>query len=96
MSSSAHATRKQYFGIFAALFVLTVLEVALVKIPGIPKDSLLLALVLMALVKAVLVALFFMHLKWETRILKWMVAIPLSTPLLYAVVLVADAMWRRQ
>ena len=95
MSSSAHATRKQYFGIFVALFVLTVLEVAVVKMPGIPKDQLILVLVVMALVKATLVALFFMHLKWETRILRWMVGVPLATPAMYAVVLIADAMWRR-
>lgn len=46
------------------------------------------------LVMAVCVALFYMHLKHETRFLKITVAIPLAMPALYAVVLIAEAMWR--
>ncbi len=92
---SSHATRKQYLGIFAALFVLTVLEVGVVKMPGIGKHPMILALIFLAVTKAALVGLFFMHLRWETKVLKWMVAIPLATPALYAMVLIADAMWRR-
>ncbi|MHB1844250.1 MAG: cytochrome C oxidase subunit IV family protein [Deltaproteobacteria bacterium] len=91
----SHATRKQYFGIFLLLAVLTVLEVGLVKMPGIGKHAMLLGLVLLALTKAALVGLFFMHLKWETQILRWMIGIPLATPAVYAVVLIADAMARR-
>lgn len=95
MSATAHASRKQYVGIFLALAVLTVLEVGLVKMPGISKDPMVLGLILLAVTKAALVGLFFMHLKWETKIMKWMVAIPLATPAVYAVVLIADAIWRR-
>jgi cytochrome c oxidase subunit 4 len=95
MSETAHASRKQYVLIFVALAVLTALEVGLVKMPGISKDPMVAGLVLLAITKAALVALFFMHLKWETKIMKWMVGIPLATPALYAVVLIADAVWRR-
>ncbi len=91
----SHATRKQYFVIFFALALLTLLEVGVAKAPGIGKHSMLLALVLLAVTKAALVGLFFMHLKWETKILQWMVLIPLVLPAIYAVVLVADAMARR-
>lgn len=90
-----HATRKTYVGIFLALGVLTALEIALVKTPGIGKDSMVAGLVLLAVVKATLVGLYFMHLKWETKVMKWMVGVPLATPAVYAVVLIADAMWRR-
>lgn len=93
--SAAHATRKQYLGIFVALAVLTGLEVGLVKMPGIAKDAMVLGLVFLAITKAALVAMFFMHLRWETKVMKYMVAIPLATPAVYAVVLIADAVWRR-
>ena len=48
----------------------------------------------LALVKAILVALFYMHLKSETRILKWSVFIPMSIPAFYALILVVEAAWR--
>ncbi len=95
MSETAHASRKQYVGIFIALAVLTALEVGLVKMPGISKDPMVAGLVLLAITKAALVALFFMHLKWETKVMRWMVAIPLCTPVVYAFVLIADAISRR-
>ncbi len=93
--STAHASRKQYVGIFLALAVLTGLEVGLVKMPGIAKDLMIIGLVSLAVVKAALVALFFMHLKWETKVMKWMVGIPICTPAVYACVLIADAISRR-
>ena len=91
---SAHVNRKEYWTIFAALTVLTVLEVGLVYVPGIAKGLMLSALVLLAVAKAALVGLFFMHLRHETRGLRLTVAIPLATPAVYALVLIADAVWR--
>ena len=90
----AHVNRKEYWIIFAALAVLTGLEVGVVYIPGIAKGLLVSALVLLALTKAALVALFYMHLKHETRVLKLTVAIPLATPAVYATVLILEAAWR--
>jgi caa(3)-type oxidase subunit IV len=86
--------RKEYWVIFVALFLLTILEVGVTKVPGISKTLMRLALVGMALTKAGLVGLFYMHLKHETRILRLTVAIPLATPALYAVVLISEAAWR--
>jgi len=90
----AHVNRKEYFVIFVALAVLTVLEVGLVKVPGIAKQLVVSGVILLALTKASLVGLFYMHLKHETRILKLTVAVPLSMPAVYAVVLIAEAGWR--
>jgi len=90
----AHASRRLYIGIFVALAVLTVLEVGLIYLPGIARGPMVTALVGVAIVKASLVGLFFMHLRDETRALKLTVAVPLMTPGLYAVVLVAEAGWR--
>lgn len=87
--------RKEYWVIFGLLLLLTVLEVGIAQPSlGISKTLMRLGLVGMALAKAALVALFYMHLKHETRILRLTVAIPLATPALYAVVLISEAAWR--
>jgi cytochrome c oxidase subunit 4 len=86
--------RKEYLVIFVVLFVLTVLEVAVAQVPGISKNMMALALVALAVTKAAFVGLYYMHLKHETRILKLTVAIPLATPAVYALVLIAEAAWR--
>jgi cytochrome c oxidase subunit IV len=91
---AGHVNRRQYWVIWLYLLVLTVVEVALVYVPGIPKGLLVSGLFALALAKAALVGLFYMHLKHETRVLRWSVAIPLATPVVYAAVLVAEASWR--
>ena len=64
--------------------------------PGasVAKVAMSLALVGLALTKAAIVALFYMHLKHETRVLKFTVAIPLAAPTIYALVLISEAAWR--
>lgn len=86
--------RKEYFVIFVALFVLTVLEVIVAQVPGLSKTILALVLVGMAVAKAALVGLYYMHLKHETKVLRLSVAIPLAAPGVYAVVLISEAWWR--
>jgi cytochrome c oxidase subunit IV len=86
--------RREYLAIFFALFVLTVLEVGVAYLRG-HKHEVITALFGLALVKAACVALFFMHLKWETRVLRAIVVIPLALPVLYATVLISEAVWRR-
>jgi cytochrome c oxidase subunit IV len=89
-----HANRKEYFVIFGVLTFLTILEVVIAQVPGIGKGLVVSALILLAVVKAACVALFYMHLKHETKVLKWTVAIPLAIPPAYALVLISDAAWR--
>lgn len=86
----AHASRKQYFVVFGWLFVLTVLEVAVVKLE-IGKLATGTALVGLALTKAAAVALFYMHLKTEVKPLKLLVMIPMCIPVVYAFVLCVEA-----
>lgn len=94
MGALAHINRKEYLNIFIALVILTALEVGVVYVPGIGSGLLISALILMALAKAGLVALFFMHLKSETRALKLTVLIPMMLPAIYALVLITEASWR--
>ena len=91
---SSHINRKEYWMVFGALFVLTILEVGVVYL-GIAKTPLFIALSGLAIVKATLVGLFFMHLKHETRILRRSIAIPMSIPAFYALILIAEGAWRR-
>jgi cytochrome c oxidase subunit 4 len=86
--------RREYWIIFGVLFALTVLEVAVAKLPGISRGLMAIALIGLALTKAACVGLFYMHLKHETKILKLTVALPFAAPAVYALVLIGDAAWR--
>lgn len=87
------ATRN-YIMVFLLLTVLTLAEVGVVHVPGIGRALLISALVLMALAKAGLVLMSYMHLSHETRALKLTVLIPFAFPAIYAFVLIAEASWR--
>ena len=89
-----HINRKEYWIIFVWLFVLTILEVGVVYVPGISTPLLVSALVLMAIVKAGLVGWFYMHLSHDTPIMRWTVVVPALMCILYAFVLIAEAAWR--
>lgn len=86
--------RRQYVVVFVALGVLTLLELGVLRMPGIGRGAAVVALIGLAIAKAALIGFFFMHLKDETRILKLTVFGPLAAPALYALVLMADAAWR--
>jgi caa(3)-type oxidase subunit IV len=89
---AAHS-RKEYFYVFIVLTVLTAIEVA-IKYVGISRSAMIVGLIGLALSKAVCVALFYMHLKSETRSLKLVIAIPMLFPALYAVVLIVESIAR--
>jgi caa(3)-type oxidase subunit IV len=91
----AHVNRKEYVVILIVLAVLTALEIAVALMHSIPKGLMVSALVGLALAKAALVGLFYMHLKHETKGLKLTVLLPFAAPALYAFVLIAEAAWRQ-
>ncbi len=77
--------KKMYFIVFASLAVLTVLEILVpdMHFPYALHASL---LTFLALVKAFLVAYFFMHLNEETKWLKFIAVIPITAGLYAAMV----------
>jgi cytochrome c oxidase subunit 4 len=80
--------RPNYILIWVYLFVLTVIEVLAAFISHIPKQWLILILIFLAVWKALLVAMFFMHLKferWRLRVI-FMVPLPLAAILVLAVI----------
>ena len=82
---TGHGGHKQslsYEAVFLILFVATVLEVGLAYLPMVKWLKIVL-FVLMALYKAVMVALYFMHLKFEKKMM-WVIA---AAPLMFGVIL---------
>ena len=87
--------RREYVVIWAWLAGLTVLEVGVAYTQSVlGKVALVTALVGLALAKAACVALFYMHLKHETKVMRWTVALPLLFPALYAFILIAEGIYR--
>jgi len=73
-----HPTRATFITIWLVLAFLTVVELAVPRVYAAPYDHQIKMLLLVSLAsgKALLVALFFMHLKWETRWVRWIALMP--------------------
>jgi cytochrome c oxidase subunit IV len=90
--SAAHAAHTKHTNpivVFVVLAVLTAIEIV-IALPslGIPKATIVPILIAMALVKASLVALYYMHLRYEKPIY----AVIFVTPSLFALLLVVVLM----
>jgi len=89
----AARARRQVVKVFVALLAITMVEVAVASSSA-ARGAIVVALVGLAVAKAALVGLFFMHLRQETPVLRWTALGPLVAPGIYGIVLVADAAWR--
>jgi cytochrome c oxidase subunit 4 len=89
MAESVAHTHKSpnYMAIWGWLAILTVLEIGAYFLPPPSKWVILVAL---ALAKAVLVALYFMHLRFETRTLGYIAFTPLAIAVLLLLFLIPD------
>ncbi len=67
----AHPTTQTYLRVYLALLILTVLTVAVSYLP-LPALSTWFLAIVIASAKATLVALFFMHLRYDPPLLRWM------------------------
>ena len=79
-----------YMGIFWWLLALTILEIATTRLPA-PHLIVAILLVGMALSKACLVAMYFMHLRFERKILAMIAATPLVLCVFLAMMLLPDS-----
>lgn len=84
--------KKEYMIIFFMLAVLTIIEIVIpgLKTAYVYKAS---SLVLLALGKAFLVAFYYMHLKQETKWLKFIAVVPISA-FFYACVVMLESLYR--
>ena len=78
-----------YMVIFWLLAILTVVEIAIIFTP-LPKLTIGILLVAMALAKASIVAMYFMHLRFETRTLGAIAITPLAIATLLVFLLLPD------
>lgn len=90
--STAHV-RPNYILIWGYLFVLTVIEVLAAFLSGIPKQWLILILMILAVVKALLVAMYFMHLKFEAWRLRLIFMIPLPLAAILVLATITEQLW---
>jgi cytochrome c oxidase subunit IV len=87
MADAEHKTN--YMAIFWWLAALTVIEIAVI-LPGFNKVVVGTLLVVLAVTKAALVAMYFMHLRFETRTLGYIALTPLAIGTLLLLVLMPD------
>ena len=92
MASETHK-HPNYMAIFYALIALTVLELGVAQLPQYVEGStriMIVALVALALVKAMLVALYFMHLRFERKTFVILVSFPLVLAVILIIALLPD------
>jgi cytochrome c oxidase subunit 4 len=71
-----HPGAKQYLGIAMVLTVITAVEVAVFYIPAM-KPMIVPTLLTLSALKFALVAMFYMHLKFDHRLFSWLFVIPM-------------------
>ena len=92
-SEGHHDHRKLYIKIFWILLVLTIVEVLVAEL-SIGQGAMIATLSGLAIYKAALVAIHYMHLSAETKWLRYTVYGVGMIPILYAFVLIAEGAWR--
>ncbi len=85
--------KKEYFIVFIVLALLTALEIWVAEIHALTKFQKGSALTLLAVGKAFIVAYYYMHLKEETKWLKFIAAVPIMAGV-YATVLCLEATFK--
>jgi caa(3)-type oxidase subunit IV len=78
---------KIYTVVFLALFVLTIVELYVGDLIPDNKNGQIAALVVLMMAKASLVVLYYMHLRWESRVLRWLVLVPFFAAIFFVTIL---------
>ena len=79
-----------YAAVFWSLFILTIFEIVIANLHQFGKLFIVLALIFLAVIKALLVALFYMHLKFEKFVIYIIVAAPLLLAAILTVLVLCD------
>lgn len=78
---------KIYLSVWGILLLFTILEVAITEYVPEGKASVSMLMTLM-IGKAILVVLYYMHLRYESRALRWVVAVPFGAGLFFVFIVV--------
>lgn len=92
MSKAAAHAQPNYWTIWAYLLVLTVVELGVAFLPW-SKEIQLLVLLALAIWKALLVALYFMHLKFEGNRMRIFAIAPLPLTVIIIVAVLTEYVW---
>ena len=76
-AAETHANRPNYLLVFVGLALLTAIEVGITYLPGLPHSLVIIALLAFMLFKVVLVAMFYMHLRIDSKWFSYLFLIPL-------------------
>jgi cytochrome c oxidase subunit 4 len=93
MEPKPHAKHPPYVGIWVALAVLTMLEIGVAFFQGWPKQLIIILLVALALWKALLVALYYMHLRFEGNRLRILAIAPLPLAVILVIAVITEYVW---
>ena len=92
MTNMSHPTARTYLAIYGWLLGLTVLEVSVVM-AGWPQGAIVTLLISTALAKALLIALYFMHLKFDRPVVWLLPGIPVLLGIVFVLALFPDVVF---
>lgn len=91
--TEAKRHRPNYIGIFVMLALLTLVELSVAFLTVFSKPVLILLLIGLAVWKALLVALYFMHLRFETNRVRILVIAPLPLAVIMVMAVITEYVW---
>ena len=77
--TAAHDSKGQYLWVWAALLILTAIEVVLGYRQVFSPVRMLEVLLLLSVIKSALIIGYFMHLKFETALMRWLLVLSVVT-----------------
>ena len=87
-AAHSHPTAKKYIGIAVFLTLITVVEVAVFYVPSL-HPFLVPVLLTLSAVKFAVVAMWYMHLKFDPRLYSWVFVVPM----VFAAAIILALMW---
>ncbi len=92
MTNGQSHSHPNYWASWAYLLILTVVELGIAFLPW-TKEVQILVLLFLAIWKALLVALFFMHLKWEGNRMRIFAIAPLPLTVIVIIAALTELVW---
>ena len=92
MEQTAHVKHPNYIGVFVGLAVLTAIELGVAFLPW-SKRMIIFILIALAVWKALLVALYYMHLRFEPNRVRILAIAPLPLAVIFVAFVVTEYFW---
>jgi len=86
---AGHATVQTYIRVAVVLGILTAIEIGALYVPGLPKHILVALLLVFSVIKFALVVAFFMHLRYDNKLLTALFVGPLLIAMIIILALMA-------